>query len=324
MTHHGPRRIANDRTHPIAVVAIGGNSLIADKTRQAVHHQWDAVRETARQIVDMIAEGWSVVVTHGNGPQVGFIMRRNELAEGELHTTPMDLIVADTQGAIGYMLQQCMNNEFLRRGLFRRAFTIVTQVEVDRDDPAFDHPSKPVGSFLDAATAEARRAEGWHLVEDAGRGWRRVVPSPEPLSIVEMDVISSAVKEGWIVVAGGGGGIPVVANGEGQLQGIAAVIDKDRVSSLLATRLGADLLVISTGVERVALNFSKPDQVFLSHLTTAEAREHLAQGQFPPGSMGPKIEAALAFVERGGEAIITDPPNLCRGLRGETGTRILP
>jgi carbamate kinase len=314
--------LPGDRAHPIAVVAIGGNSLISDKRHQAVNHQWDAVRETSRQIVDMIAEGWTVVVTHGNGPQVGFIWRRNELAESELHTTPMDLIVADTQGSIGYMLQQCMNNEFVRRGLQRRAFTIVTQVEVDRDDPAFQRPTKPVGSFLDATTAEARRAEGWHLVEDAGRGFRRVVPSPEPLAIVELDVISSAVKEGWIVVAGGGGGIPVVRDENGNLQGVAAVIDKDRLSSLLAAKLQADLLVISTGVEKVSIRFGKPDQQNLDRLSREEARAYLAQGHFPPGSMGPKIEAALAFVEAGREAIITDPPNLCRALRGEAGTRI--
>lgn len=324
MTSHVSHPIPSDRSHPIAVVAIGGNSLITDKKRQAVHHQWDAVRETAGQIVDMIAEGWTVVVTHGNGPQVGFIMRRNELAEVELHTTPMDLIVADTQGAIGYMLQQSMNNEFLRRGLYRRSFTIITQVEVDRNDPAFLKPSKPVGSFLDAATAAARRAEGWHLVEDAGRGFRRVVPSPEPLSIVELDVISSAVKEGWIVVAGGGGGIPVVRDDAGSLQGIAAVIDKDRLSALLAAKLKADLLVISTGVEKVSIRYGKPDQKDLDRLSRQEARKYLAEGHFPPGSMGPKIEATLAFVEGGREAIITDPPNLCRALRGETGTRILP
>ncbi|MFH2008006.1 MAG: carbamate kinase [bacterium] len=325
MVQHVTHDIPFDRSHPIAVVAIGGNSLISDKEHQTVPHQWDAVQETARQLVNMVSEGWTVVVTHGNGPQVGFIMRRNELAAAELHTTPMDLIVADTQGAMGYMLQQSMNNEFLRRGLYRRAFTIVTQVEVDPADPAFQNPSKPVGSFLDAATAELRRAEGWHLVQDAGRGWRRVVPSPEPMDIVEQDAIIDAVKTGWIVVAGGGGGIPVVRDEAGRYQGIAAVIDKDRVSALLATRLHADLLVISTAVERVSLHYGRPEEVDLDRVSLEEARAYLAQGHFPPGSMGPKIEAALAFVEQGGrQAIITDPPNLGRALRGETGTRILP
>jgi carbamate kinase len=237
----------------------------------------------------------------------------------------MDLIVADTQGAIGYMLQQCLNNEFVRRGLYRRAFTIVTQVEVDRADPAFQSPSKPVGSFMDADTAEARRADGWDLVEDAGRGWRRVVASPEPLAVVEQGAIVEAVKAGWIVIAGGGGGIPVVRDEEGNFQGTAAVIDKDRLSALLATNLHADLLVISTGVEKVSLRYGRPDQEDLERLSLSDARRYLAEGHFPPGSMGPKIEAALAFVARGGrEAIITDPPNLGRALRGETGTRILP
>ncbi len=316
--------IPDDRSHPIAVVAIGGNSLIADKDHKSVPDQLAAVQETACQVVDMVAEGWTVVVTHGNGPQVGFIMRRNEIASSEIHTTPMDVVVADTQGSIGYMLQQSMNNEFLRRGLYRRAFTIVTQVQVDRADPAFDHPTKPVGSFLDAATAETRRAEGWNLVEDAGRGWRRVVPSPAPLAIVEEDAIVDAVKKGWIVIAGGGGGIPVVLDDEGGFMGIAAVIDKDRLSALLASNLGADLLVISTGVTQVALDYGRPSQRFLDRITISEAKTYLAEGQFPPGSMGPKIEAALAFVERGGrEAIITDPPNLGCALRGETGTRIV-
>lgn len=317
--------IPEDRSHPIAVVAIGGNSLIADKDHQTVPDQWAAVQETARQIVDMVALGWTVVVTHGNGPQVGFIMRRNELAAGELHTTPMELIVADTQGAIGYMLQQSLNNEFLRRDLYRRAFTIVTQVEVDRADPAFQNPTKPVGSFLDAATAELRRAEGWDLVEDSGRGWRRVVASPEPLAVVEEDAIVDAVKKGWIVIAGGGGGIPVVRDERGGFQGVPAVIDKDRLSALLATNLHADLLVISTGVEQVSLDYGRPTQRQLDRISLSEARQYLADKQFPAGSMGPKIEAALAFVEHGGrEAIITDPPNLGRALRGETGTRILP
>ncbi len=313
----------NKRSHKIAVVAIGGNSLIADKAHQEVTYQWDAVRETAIHIANMIEDGWTVLVTHGNGPQVGFIMRRNELSAHALHTTPLDLIVADTQGSIGYMLQQALNNEFKRRDLYRRAFTIVTQVLVDRDDPAFQKPSKPVGSFLDEAQAREMEAEGWQVVEDAGRGWRRVVASPDPREVVEQDAIAAAVKQGWIVIAGGGGGIPVVRNSKGELRGVAAVIDKDRLSALLAISLKADLFVISTGVEKVAIHYNKPNQQALDRLTAEEARRHLADGQFPAGSMGPKIEAVLRYLDAGGtRALITDPPNLARALRGETGTEI--
>ena len=313
-----------DRSHPIAVVAIGGNSLITDKQHQEVKFQWDAVHETAAHIANMVEGGWTVVVTHGNGPQVGFILRRNEIASSELHMTPLDLIVADTQGAIGYMLQQRLNNEFVRRKLFRRAFTIVTQVLVDRNDQAFRNPTKPIGSFMDEAKAvEMRDTEGWDVVEDAGRGWRRVIASPEPIEIMEQDAISAAVKEGWIVVAGGGGGIPVVHDDEGELRGVAAVIDKDRLSALLAANINADLFVISTGVEKVALHFGKPEQREIDHMTADEARQYLAEGHFAPGSMKPKIESVLRFLDHGGrEAVITNPANLERALRRETGTRI--
>jgi carbamate kinase len=313
-----------ERSHPIAVVAIGGNSLITDKQHQAVHYQWGAVQQTAVHVANMIQNGWTVVVTHGNGPQVGFILRRNELAAHELHTTPMDLIVADTQGSIGYMLQQCLNNEFARRKLYRRAFTIITQVLVDANDPALLKPTKPIGAFLDEAKAREMEKEGWSVVEDAGRGWRRVVGSPEPVEIVEQDAITAAVKQGWIVIAGGGGGIPVVRDPHGSLTGIAAVIDKDRLSALLAANLHADLFVISTGVEKVALNFGKPHQKNLDRITASEARAYLAEGHFAPGSMKPKIEAILRFLDHGGrEAIVTDPPNLERALLGQTGTRIV-
>jgi carbamate kinase len=315
--------IMTDRSHPIAVVAIGGNSLITDKQRQAVRFQWDAVRETAVHIANMIQNGWTVVV-NGNGPQVGFILRRNEIAASELHTTPLDVIVADTQGSIGYMLQQCLNNEFVQRKLFRRAFTIVTQVLVDGEDPAFKDPTKPIGSFMDEATAKKmREEEGWDVVEDAGRGWRRVIASPQPIEVVEQDAISAAVKQGWIVIAGGGGGIPVIRKQDGRLEGVAAVIDKDRLSALLAANIGADLFIISTAVEKVSLHFGKPNQVDLAHMTDEQARQYLKEGHFAAGSMKPKMEAVLQFLERGGKrAIITDPGNLERAIQGETGTVI--
>lgn len=309
----------------IAVVAIGGNSLIKDKEHVEVKYQWEAVRETCRHIADLIAEGWNVVITHGNGPQVGFILRRNELAAHEVHTTPLDVIVADTQGSIGYMLQQSLDAEFARRGMDRRAITIVTQVVVDPNDPAFQNPTKPIGGFLTKEQAERFAAEGWPVVEDAGRGWRRVVPSPEPVEIVEEAAIRDAVQRGWTVVAVGGGGIPVVREPDGSLRGVAAVIDKDRASSLLATRIRADLFVISTAVERVALNYGKPNQQWLDRMTVSEAKRYIAEGHFAPGSMLPKVEACIRFLEAGGErAIITSPENITRALRGESGTWIVP
>jgi carbamate kinase len=308
-----------------AVVAVGGNSLITDKHHPEVPRQWDAVRETVTHVANMIEAGWSVVLTHGNGPQVGFILRRNELAAHELHTTPLDLIGADTQGAIGYMLQQALDNEFQRRNVYRRAITIITQVLVDSKDPAFENPNKPIGGFLEENIARRFEAEGWPIVEDAGRGWRRVIASPQPQEIFEENAIRLAINAGWIVIAVGGGGIPVVRNQKGELRGVPAVIDKDRASSLLAQRLGADLFIISTAVEQVAINYNKPDQKNLARLTVSEARQYMDQGHFAPGSMRPKIEACLAFVESGGkEALITNPENIQRALQGQTGTLIVP
>ncbi len=309
----------------IAVVAVGGNSLIQDKHHPQVKFQWDAVRQTATHVAAMIAEGWNVILTHGNGPQVGFILRRNELAAPHVHQTPLDVIGADTQGSIGYMLQQALDNEFRRRDVYRRAITIVTQVLVDRNDPAFQHPTKPIGGFLEKEAAELFAAEGWPVVEDAGRGWRRVVASPQPLEIVEKNAIKHAAETGWVVIAVGGGGIPVVENKHGELRGIAAVIDKDRASSLLASDVGAELFLISTAVEKVALDFNTPNQRWLDRMTVREAKRYLAEGQFAPGSMKPKIEAIIRYLENGGrQALITNPENIVRALHGETGTLVLP
>ena len=228
-----------DRATTLAVVAIGGNSLIADSNRPEIVHQWDAVQETTGQIAGMIESGWQgVVVTHGNGPQVGFILRRNELALGEVHTIPFSLVVADTQGSIGFMLQQALNNEFRQRNIQRQTTTIITQTRVEENDPAFDNPSKPIGSFLDEETARSFESRGWRTVEDAGRGWRRVVPSPRPVEIIEIEAIRQAVDMGWVIVACGGGGIPVVRNAQDELRGASAVIDKDLASSLLARDIG--------------------------------------------------------------------------------------
>jgi carbamate kinase len=306
-----------------AVVAIGGNSLIKDRTHQTVRDQYVAAQETCRHIVGMIADGWNVAITHGNGPQVGFILRRSELAAHELHEIPLDVCGADAQGALGYALSQNLHNELRRLGIDRPTAAIVCQTEVAADDPAFSRPSKPIGSFMDEADADQRRREGWVLVEDANRGWRRVVASPKPLRLVELPAIRALVDAGFVVVTAGGGGIPVVAGENGDLKGVAAVIDKDLVAAMLANALGADLLMISTAVEKVALDYGRPEQRWVDHLTLGEARGYLAEGtHFAAGSMAPKIQAVVDYLEGGGtEAIITDPDNVERALRGETGTR---
>ncbi len=313
-------------TGKLVTIAIGGNSLITDPKQPDVPHQWDAVRETCEHIAAMIAEGWNVIITHGNGPQVGYILRRSEIAaKVGIHDVPLDLIVADTQGAIGYMLQQALDNSMRRLGINRTVLTVVTQVRVDPEDPAFQNPNKPIGSFMTEEEAYKYEAEGWNVMEDAGRGWRRVVASPKPLAIHEINAIRVLINNDYVVIAGGGGGVPVVRNQHGELRGTYAVIDKDRASSLLAQTLRADLFIISTGVEKVALNFNKPDQKLLDTITLAEAQKFMTEGHFAAGSMLPKIEAAVEFIKMGGpQAIITDPPNLARALRGETGTRIVP
>jgi carbamate kinase len=307
-----------------AVVAIGGNSLVRDKEHQTVPDQFASAEETCLHIADIIKEGWRVVVTHGNGPQVGFMLLRSELASNVLHTVPMDSCGADTQGALGYMIQQLLTNRLRRIEAEVPVVTVVTQVVVDSDDPGFDNPTKPIGPFYDEDRARHyQREQDWAIIEDAGRGWRRVVPSPIPKEIVELEAIRTLLAAGFVVVGVGGGGIPVVRDEQGDLHGVEAVIDKDYASGLLATGLEADLLLISTAVEKVYLNYGKPDQKPLDHLTVAEVREYLDQGHFPPGSMGPKMRAVVQFLERGGqEALITSPENLARALRGETGTRI--
>ncbi len=309
----------------VAVVAVGGNSLIKDEKRKTIPDQYAAAVESISHIVDMIEQGWEVVITHGNGPQVGFIHRRSELSAHELHEVPLDYCGADTQGAIGYMFVRALHNEFLKRGIDKNAVAVVTQTIVNRNDPAFEHPTKPIGSFMDEATAKNRaEKEGWVIVEDAGRGWRRVVASPNPEKIVEAPAIHSLIEQGFVVVGVGGGGIPVVELPDGGLEGVEAVIDKDFGSSLLAKLIEADLFVISTAVEKVAINFNKPDQKWLDKITVAEAKQYMAEGHFAKGSMLPKIQAIIRFLENGGkQALITNPENIGRALRGETGTWIV-
>jgi len=306
------------------VIAIGGNSLIKDDDHRSVADQYAAIVETSQHIADLIARGFRVVITHGNGPQVGFILLRSEHSRGILHEVPLDSIGADTQGAIGYQIQQAMQNEFRRRGLTKSVATIVTQTLVDKNDPAFQKPSKPIGQFYKKEEADDRiRVEKWTMVEDAGRGWRRVVPSPKPVRIIEADVIKQLVADDYVVVAAGGGGIPVVQDENGDVHGSAAVIDKDLASAVLAKEIGADMLVISTAVEKVCLNFGKPDQKALDHLTVADAKRYITEGHFKPGSMLPKIQACIQFIENGGsEALVTCPESLPLALDGKTGTRV--
>jgi carbamate kinase len=316
------------KPHPLAVIAIGGNSLIRDPKHVTVEDQQDAIRETSSYLADMVAQGWEMVIGHGNGPQVGFILRRSEIAhkvEG-MHEVPLDVCGADTQGAIGYELQQALQNELYHRGIRKNVVTVITQTLVDQNDPAFQNPTKPIGSFMDAEEAQQRKeTQGWHVVEDAGRGWRRVVASPQPKEIVEESTIRAILKDRIIVIAAGGGGIPVVDVGDGEYRGTAAVIDKDFAASLLARELKADLFLIATAVEKVAIHFGKPNQQWLDRMTLAEAKQYLAEGHFAKGSMGPKIQAIIWYLEVGGKrALITDPPNLGRALKGETGTWIVP
>jgi len=311
----------------VAVVAVGGNSLIKDSNRKTIQDQFDAAKESMHHIADMIEAGWDVVVTHGNGPQVGFILRRSELSRHELHEVPLDYCGADSQGAIGYMFERALFTEFQNRGMEKHAAAVVTQTVVDKHDEAFEHPTKPIGSFMSEEEAKNRaEIDGWIVVEDAGRGWRRVVASPKPLDIVEAPAIKALIDAGISVIAVGGGGIPVVTDeGGDKLVGVEAVIDKDFGSSLLATMIGADLFVISTAVEKVYLNFNTPEQKALDKITLAEAKQYIAEGHFAKGSMLPKIEAIINFLENGGkQALIVDPPNIGRALKGETGTWIYP
>lgn len=316
-------------TKKIAVIAIGGNSLIKSEKKVTVEDQYEAAKETCYHIADIIEQGWEVAIGHGNGPQVGFILRRSEIAakyEG-MHEVPLDVCGADSQGAIGYALQQNLQNILYQRGIRKKVVTIITQTLVDINDPAFQNPTKPIGGFMSKEEAERRqREQNWTVVEDAGRGWRRVVPSPMPKEIVELETIETLLERGIVTITVGGGGIPVIDPGDGNYRGIAAVIDKDYASSLLAQALKADIFIISTAVEKVAINFGRPNQQWLDQMTLSEAKRYLEEGiHFAKGSMAPKIQAIIWYLENGGkQALITNPENIGRALKGETGTWIFP
>ncbi|MCU0271360.1 MAG: carbamate kinase [Acidimicrobiales bacterium] len=311
---------------PVAVVAFGGNALVTDAEHDSIPQQYETVSRTVPPLVDMVERGWGVVVSHGNGPQVGFILRRSELAEHEVDPVPVDYAVADTQGAIGYMFVKALRNELAARGLSRPVVAVVTQSVVDLDDPAFAHPTKPVGSFMDEATARAlAEANGWTIMQDAGRGWRRTVASPRPQAVVETEVIRDLLASGALVVAVGGGGIPVAQSTDGRLTGVEAVVDKDLASGLLAHDLGADLLMIPTGVRQVAIRFGEPDQQWLDVLTVDEARAYVAAGEFGEGSMEPKVAAVADFVAAtpGAVGVIGAAEEIPAILDGRSGTRIV-
>ena len=307
-----------------AVVAIGGNAVNRPGEKPTAENMIKNLAETAKYLVDMLDE-YDIVITHGNGPQVGNLLLQQEAARETIPPFPLDVNDAQTQGSLGYMIALTLQNELVRRGNKADVAAVVTRIVVDKNDKAFVEPTKPVGPFYSEEEAKKLMEEkGWRMVEDAGRGWRRVVPSPQPRDVIEKEVIRLMLQNGKIVIAAGGGGIPVVKNEDGTLSGVEAVIDKDRASALLAIELDVDKLIILTGVEKVYLNFGKSDQKALDVLTIEEAQKYLDAGEFPKGSMGPKIESSIRFVKTTGkEALITDMTKLKEALEGKTGTRII-
>ncbi len=307
-----------------ALIAIGGNSLIQAGERGTIEEQLLNAHATARAIVHMVKDGWRIVITHGNGPQVGAALLRSERAAGEVYTHPLDVCVATTQSEIGYLLQRAMEYELRQLGLTTPVITVLTQVRVDPRDPAFENPTKPVGPFYTKRVAEEKkRTLGWHIIEDSSRGWRRVVPSPEPVEVFELDIIRTMMEQGMIVIACGGGGIPVIEHEDHRVEGAEAVIDKDRASALLAAGLNVDLFIISTATPQVYVDFKSRTQRGLGDVSADELQRYLDEGQFPEGSMGPKVESALDFIRKGGRhVIITSYEFLMDALKGKAGTHV--
>jgi len=309
-----------------AVIAIGGNSLIRAGERGTIEEQLRNAHATARAIVRLVERGWKIVITHGNGPQVGAALLRSERAAAEVYTHPLDVCVATTQCEVGYLLQRGMEYELRQIGLFTPIMTVLTQVRVNENDPAFQNPTKPIGPFYSKQEADEKlKRFGWQMVEDPSRGYRRVVPSPEPVEVFEEDIIRKILGLGMIVIAVGGGGIPVIEREGYKVEGMEAVIDKDRASSLLASGLGVDLFIISTDADQVYLDFTKPTKRGIPRATASEMAAYLKEGQFPPGSMGPKVESAIQFLRKGGkEVVITSFEYLLDAVDGKMGTHIVP
>ncbi len=309
---------------PRILVALGGNAILKHRGSGTAEEQFANVGETCRELVGMIQKGYRIAITHGNGPQVGDILLKNECAKESLPMMPLDVCGAESQGMIGYFFQQSMDRELVAAGLSCPVVTVLTQSLVDPEDPAFLSPSKPIGPFYTHFEASRLRVEkGWEVMNDAGRGWRRVVPSPEPVEIVEGSSLATLYEEGMIVIACGGGGIPVIRGPDGSLSGVEAVIDKDHTAALFASLIKAEILLILTDVDRIALSYGRPDQRDLEAMTVSEAERYLAEGHFLPGSMGPKVEAAVRFVRAGGKkAIVTSLPKGIEALEGRAGTTI--
>ena len=312
--------------YPTLVLALGGNALIRPGDAGTLEEQYRRVSQAMGYTADLVAAGFTVVLTHGNGPMVGQLLLQMECARALVPPMPLFISDADTEGGLGYLIQQCLANELHRRGLTRGVATVITQVVVAADDPAFNTPDKPIGPFYPIEEVERLQKErGWHLAEDAGRGWRRLVPSPRPLTVVEQEIISYLVRGGFVVIAAGGGGVPVVRRANGDLMGVEAVIDKDRTAAVLAREIAAELLIFLTAVEYAYLDYRRAGQQPLQTLAAGEARKYLEAGHFAPGSMGPKMEAAADFLSQGGKRVlITQPETLARALKGHTGTHMFP
>lgn len=310
----------------LAVVAFGGNALLRPEDRGTQEEQIARAKQAARWLAEIVRYGYKLLVVHGNGPQVGNILVQAEEASTKIPPQTLDVCVAQTEGSIGFMLQQALRNRLESIGLGGEVATVLTEVEVDVNDPAFKRPTKPIGPFFTRYRAEAlERDLGWTMREDAGRGWRHVVPSPKPLRVLNLNTITHMLDTAAVVIAAGGGGIPVVKGRDGQWRGIEAVIDKDYASALLGANLGADVYIVLTGVSKVALDFDKPTQRLIDRMTVAEAEKYMAEGQFPPGSMGPKIDSAIQFVRASGhQVLITDVEVLREALEGKNGTVIVP
>jgi carbamate kinase len=309
----------------IALIAFGGNALLPENQKGLQEEQMRNAQKAAEMMVQIIKKGYELIVVHGNGPQVGNILIQMEEASNKIPPFTLDVCDAMTEGSMGYMLEKALINELRRQSIDKDVATIITQVVVDKDDPAFQKPTKPVGPFYPKFRAQQlMRQKKWTMVEDAGRGYRKVVPSPRPIDVVPKWIIRDLVHSGRVVIAAGGGGIPVVLNSRGLYEGVEAVIDKDYAASLLAREVGAELFIILTGISRVYYNFGKPDQKPLPVITVEEAKKYLAEGQFPAGSMGPKIRAAIEYIEAGGkEVLITSANHLKAALINRSGTRIV-